>query len=110
MKLRRSADFARVMSEGRLLKGSLLLIRMAPGLEGLSRIGYTVSKRNGPAVKRNRVKRMFREAARMQGCLPIGMDLVLVPRFQMLAEGMKSWKVAEEMRRLLLKELSRNEG
>lgn len=100
-RLRKSSDFTRIMNEGRLLKGSMLLIRLAPGLEGITRIGYAVSKRNGNAVKRNRIKRLFRAAARMQGSLPISKDMVLVPRAGMLAEGIKAQDVAEELRRLL---------
>jgi len=100
-RLRRSSDFTRIMNEGRLLKGSMLLIRLAPGLEGITRIGYAVSKRNGNAVRRNRIKRLFRAAARLQETLPASTDMVLVPRAGMLAEGIKAQDVAAELGRLL---------
>ncbi len=47
-------------------------------LEG-SRFGFSVSKRIGKAVKRNRVKRLLRECARQTPCKP-GWDIVFVAR------------------------------
>ena len=44
-------------------------------------MGIVVGKRIGPAVVRNRVKRLLREAARARlGCLPPGYDIVLIAR------------------------------
>jgi len=100
-RLRRSSDFERIKHEGRLLKGSLMLIRLAPGLEGITRVGYIVSKKNGNAVVRNRIKRMFRAAAREASSLPCGYDMVIIPRSAILQEGMKTGKVAQELERLL---------
>ncbi|VTS01864.1 ribonuclease P protein component [Tuwongella immobilis] len=45
------------------------------------RIGLSVSRRVGNAVKRNRIKRLFREAFRLSKSeLPPGLDLILIPR------------------------------
>jgi ribonuclease P protein component len=45
------------------------------------RLGLSVSRRLGTAVRRNRIKRMVREAFRLHDCqLPRGYDLVIVVR------------------------------
>ena len=49
---------------------------------GETRCGLSVSKKqHGCAVKRNRIKRQLREAFRQSRSeLPIGLDLILIPR------------------------------
>ena len=69
----RSAFAARVSE----LRGPL---RIHSRLNGLShaRLGLSVSSRVGNAVKRNRIKRLLREAFRLdQHALPHGIDLVI---------------------------------
>ncbi len=46
-----------------------------------ARLGLTVGRRLGNSVKRNSLKRILREAFRLESTnLPIGYDLVCVPR------------------------------
>lgn len=46
-----------------------------------SRLGLSVGRKHGTAVQRNRIKRLLREAYRLERPqLPAGLDLVVVPR------------------------------
>jgi ribonuclease P protein component len=58
------ADFVRVQTTGRRYKGRLvaLLVGLRPGP---ARVGYTVSRRVGNAVKRNKVRRRLKEIVRL---------------------------------------------
>ena len=55
---------------------------MPRGDNGLARIGFTVTKKVGNAVIRNRTRRRLKEAARLEFAqLPLaGVDLVLIGR------------------------------
>jgi ribonuclease P protein component len=58
-----------------------LIVYAAPSEATGPRLGIVVGKRHGTAVRRNRKKRLLREAFRLsRGELPGGYDFVLVPR------------------------------
>ncbi len=73
-------DFARAYELGVRVRGSVLaLVMVANGLER-SRLGLSIGKSIWKsAVKRNRVRRVFREAFRLtQRELPSGFDLIAI--------------------------------
>ena len=79
--LRRPADFRRVYERRRSVSDARLIVYACPnGLPHL-RLGLSVSKKVGGAVKRNRLRRLFREAFRLtRHQMPAGLDLILIPR------------------------------
>lgn len=78
-RLTRQRDFERVF-EGRCRAADASMV-IYVDTNGLSdtRLGMSVSRRVGNAVKRNRIKRLIREAFRLsQHDLPAGLDVVCV--------------------------------
>jgi ribonuclease P protein component len=81
LRLKRSGDFQRVYDNGRRSGDAHLLLFALPNPAGLTRAGFSVSRKHGGAVQRNRLKRLLREAFRLnRHLLPAGIDFVLIPR------------------------------
>ena len=79
----RRAEFLRVAGRGRKAPvPGLVLQVLRRDDDGPARLGFTVTKKVGNAVIRNRTKRRLRAAARdVLGATPVcGVDLVLIGR------------------------------
>lgn len=71
------------------------------GIDGDVRIGIVASRRVGGAVRRNRAKRVLREASRsLVSELEPGSRMVIVARRSLVDEGLRTPAVAAELRRL----------
>ncbi len=80
-RLVRDDDFRRVYREGSRRATALLVIHSLPNERGEVRLGLAVSRRAGPAVARNRMRRRVREAVRAYAPrIAGGIDLVVTPR------------------------------
>ncbi len=83
-RLKRRAEFLRVASKGRKAAVHGLVLQALPHAEpgAPARLGFTVTKKIGNAVVRNRTRRRLKEAARLLLAEhPIsGVDVVLIGR------------------------------
>lgn len=80
-RLRKSADFAAVFDSGIKRSDARLILYALPNHLAHSRLGLAVGKKLGSAVRRNRYKRLLRQAFRLhQYELPAGYDYVLIPK------------------------------
>ena len=75
----KAVQYAEVYNKGSSRVDKLVVMKIVPnGLE-LSRYGFSISRRVGKAVVRNRVRRLFREVVRPIPVKP-GWDIVLIAR------------------------------
>ena len=79
-RLKKRRDFLRVASRGKRAARPGLVLQAAPGEPGALRIGFTVTRKVGNAVVRNRTRRRLKEAARLGLPALAGWDLVLIGR------------------------------
>jgi ribonuclease P protein component len=83
VRLKRRAEFLRAAASGRkaVTHGVVLQVLQRDDTAPV-RLGFTVTKRVGNAVVRNRTRRRLREAARvvLRDEPPLGLDLVLIGR------------------------------
>lgn len=80
-RLRNTTEFRRVYTRGRSYVHPLLVLYVLPNPDVQWRFGFSISRKLGGAVQRNRIKRRLREAcrARTNRLIP-GFDFVIVGR------------------------------
>ncbi len=77
--LTKPQQYALVYSKGSSRTSNLVVMKALPNGLTLSRYGFSVSKRVGKAVTRNRVKRLLREILRITA-LKSGWDIIFIAR------------------------------
>jgi len=79
--MRRRAEFLRIFRHGARHSGQGLSVYAAPNELGLNRLGVSVGRKHGNAVTRNRIRRLIKEAFRLeQGALASqGFDFICMP-------------------------------
>ena len=99
--LKRRADFLRIAASGlrRVTPGFILQAAATP--EGAQRIGFTVTRKVGNAVVRNRAKRRLRAVADtvFKAAAPRGLDYVMIGRSETLTRDFA--QMVEDLRQAL---------
>jgi ribonuclease P protein component len=100
----RKADFQRIYREGRALRGSEVVVVYTRTDGPTFRYGVVASRKVGSAVRRNRAKRVLREALRqlLGGEDFAGIDILLIARSGAVAQA--SRVLREQIESLLLHE------
>ena len=84
MRIGRRKEITRIFEQGRRVRDEimmLIVLRDQPSCADGARLMVAVSKRHGNAVRRNRIKRLCREAFRLsQAELPGPADYAMLPR------------------------------
>ena len=104
MRLKRRAEFLRVAGKGRKTPSPGLVLQVLLRDDaGPVRLGFTVTKKVGNAVVRNRTKRRLRAAANevLKGSNLRGADMVLIGRDT--TRGRKFTLLLEDLRRSMAK-------
>jgi len=79
--LRRNADFRRVYDRRRSVSSPTMIVYACENGLPFLRLGMSVSRKFGSAIRRNRLRRLYREAFRLtRHEMPTGLDLILIPR------------------------------
>jgi ribonuclease P protein component len=100
--LTRKKEFERVFNEGRVFKNNEVVLYVIPNDFLHSRLGLVVSKKVGNAVRRNRAKRLLREAYRLnKHLLKTHVDIIAIPRHP-FSSVLKLLDIEDEFKKLLL--------
>jgi len=89
-RLKERSSFSRVYARGKSCVTDLVVVYVLPNRLYTTRIGFSVSKKLGNSVSRNRVKRLLREASReLLPQIAMGYDVVIVARKKAASESLE---------------------
>jgi ribonuclease P protein component len=95
-KILNRADFVKLNRSGKRLYTKHFTLIINENGQGVTRLGVTVTRKMGNAVRRNRVKRLIREFFRLnKKQLPQGHDIVIIAKKDI--GYLDLWKIKEEI-------------
>lgn len=97
--LAKNKEFSKVFNQGKSVADKLLVLYVVPNNKEITRFGYSVGKKVGNAVVRNRFKRILREVRRRNNSLiKEGFDCVVIARPRILGETY--WEIEKSFKKL----------
>ena len=94
-------DFVNLNQGGKRVQAAHFTVILKYNGLGITRLGITVSKKIGNAVKRNKVKRLIREIFRLhKSHFPQSCDIVIAAKKG--AYGLNIWQIKEELGEIIL--------
>jgi ribonuclease P protein component len=102
--LRDKRDFSALYGKGRSSGGKYVVLFFRKNRLGFNRRAFLASKKVGNSVRRNRARRLMREAYRhFEGELAPGYDLLFIARNTITTDAVKCRDVEASMQALLKK-------
>lgn len=78
--LKKPSEFSKVYKRGKSYADKNLVVYYLPNQLQITRVGFSISKKVGNSVVRNRVRRLIRESFRLNYADMIGYDIVFIAR------------------------------
>ncbi len=78
--LKKPSEFSKVYKRGKSYADKNLVVYYLPNQLQITRVGFSISKKVGNSVVRNRVRRLIRESFRLNYENLIGYDIVFIAR------------------------------
>lgn len=101
-RLRKNQDFKKVYSKGKSVVNKYLVMYYLKNNLPYNRVGFSISKKVGNSVTRNRVRRLMKESLRLDSMdVKNGYDLIFVARVRMNQADYRT--VAKSLHHLLKK-------
>ena len=80
LRLRKDSDFKNIYRKGKSLATKTLVFYFIKNDLGYTRVGYSISKKVGKAVIRNRIRRLIKENLKDIPDLKDGYDIIFIGR------------------------------